>query len=143
MIVEGQGYVKGNTVLKPQRQIRKPNERKKSEDNSSLIRKKALIEKKKKRNAILQIALVAFVLGVMTIWRDTKVYGLQAELGKISGEINQVKAENEALRVDLLKNASLTNIEKNAKGKLDMINPSDAEKVNIDLSKNYLEGLNK
>ncbi len=142
-MIKGQGYVKGNTVLKPQRRVRKPDERKKSEDKSNLIRKKALREKKRNRNAILQIALLVFVLGVMTIWRDTKVYGLQAELGKIKGEISHVKAENEALKVDLLKNASLTNIEKNAKGKLDMVNPADAEKVNIDLSKNYLEGLNK
>ena len=40
----------------------------------------------------------------------------------------------------ILKNSSLKNIESNAKSKLGMIAPVDAEKVDVDLSKNYLEG---
>ncbi|MCR6515412.1 MAG: hypothetical protein ACRDCB_10595 [Clostridium sp.] len=141
VIVKGQGYVKGNTVLKPQRQVNTPNERNKSKNNKKIVRK-ANKNNKDTRNALLQIALVVFVLGVMTIWRDTKVYKLQSELGKFNTEISHVKAENEALKVDLLKNASLKNIEKNAKGKLNMIESQKADKVSVDLSKNYLEGIN-
>ena len=97
-------------------------------------------QKTKKKTAALQIALVIFVLGVGTIWRDTKVYSLQSQIGGLNDEIKTVNAENEALKVDLLKNSSLKNIEANAKNKLGMITPVDAEKVDVDLSKNYLEG---
>ena len=68
------------------------------------------------------------------------MYSLQSQIGGLNDEIKTVNAENEALKVDLLKNSSLKNIEANAKSKLGMITPVDAEKVDVDLSKNYLEG---
>lgn len=141
MIVKEVDYIRGNTANAPQRKyddIRKD----KSIEDAKKRKNKLLKEKKKKtRNAALQIALVIFVLGVLTIWRDTKVYNLQTQIGTLNNEIKVVNSENEALKVDLLKNSSLKNIESSAKKKLGMIAPVDAQKVNVDLSKDYLAGL--
>lgn len=142
MLVEEYDYVQGNTAVNPQR---KYNNTKKTKKNINIDKnkKKKLIrqEKIRKRNAALQIALVIFVLGVITIWRDSKVYRLQTEVGTINSDIKKVTSDNEALKVELLKHASLKNIESNAKNKLKMISTVDAKKVNIDLSKDYLSGL--
>ena len=143
MIVKEFNYVKGNTAVKPERKyddIKRDKRYKDLEKAKRRRNKLAKEHKTKKKTAALQIALVIFVLGVGTIWRDTKVYSLQSQIGGLNDEIKTVNAENEALKVDLLKNSSLKNIEANAKNKLGMITPVDAEKVDVDLSKNYLEG---
>lgn len=141
MIVKEVDYIRGNTANAPQRKyddIKKD----KSLEDAKKRKNKLLKEKKKKtRNGALQIALVIFVLGVLTIWRDTKVYNLQTQIGTLNNEIKVVNSENEALKVDLLKNSSLKNIESSAQKKLGMIAPVDAQKVNVDLSKDYLAGL--
>ncbi|MDQ0149301.1 cell division protein FtsL [Eubacterium multiforme] len=141
MIVKEVDYIRGNTANAPQRKyddIKKD----KSIEDAKKRKNKLLKEKKKKtRNGALQIALVIFVLGVLTIWRDTKVYNLQTQIGTLNNEIKVVNSENEALKVDLLKNSSLKNIESSAQKKLGMIAPVDAQKVNVDLSKDYLAGL--
>lgn len=143
MIVKEVDYIRGNTVNAPQRKyddIRKD----KSSEDAKKRKNKLLKEKKKKtRNGALQIALVIFILGVLTIWRDTKVYNLQTQIGTLNNEIKMINSENEALKVDLLKNSSLKNIESSAKKKLGMISPVDAKKVDVDLSKDYLSGIGK
>lgn len=144
MIVKEYDYVRGNTAVTPQRKyddIKKDKRYKNLEDEKKRKNKLIRQEKIKKRNAALQIALVIFVLGVITVWRDTKVYNLQTQVGTINNEIKTVNSNNEALRVELLKHASLINIESNAKNKLKMISPVDAKKVDIDLSKDYLSGI--
>lgn len=145
VIVKGNDYVKGSTAIKPQRKVSVPKRDRKYEElekAKNRRNKRLKVLKREKRNAVLQIALVVFVLGVITVWRDTKVYSIQSKLGEVKDQIHVVNSENEALRVELLKNSSLKNIEENAKNKLKMVDLSDADKVEIDLSKNYLEGLN-
>ncbi|MEG1004218.1 cell division protein FtsL [Clostridium sp.] len=143
MIVEEFNYVKGNTAVKPERKyddIKRDKRYKDLEKAKKRRNKLAKAQKKKNKSAALQIALVIFVLGVGTIWRDTKVYNLQSQIGGLNDQIKTVSSENEALKVDLLKNSSLKSIESSAKNKLGMITPVDAEKVDVDLSKNYLNG---
>ena len=124
MIVKDFDYVRGNTAVKPQRKyddIKKDKQRKNQKNNKK--KKLATLQKKKKINSTIQVALVIFVY----FYSDT-----------ISFYINN---ENEALRVDLLKHSSLKGIEEKAKSKLGMIPPAKADKVNIDLSKDCLNGL--
>ena len=87
MIVKEVDYIRGNTVNAPQRKyddIRKD----KSSEEAKKRKNKLLKEKKKKtRNGALQIALVIFILGVLTIWRDTKVYNLQTQIGTLNNEM--------------------------------------------------------
>ena len=141
MIVKEVDYIRENTANVPQRKYNDIKKDKSLEDSKKRKNKLLKEKKKKTRNGALQIALVIFVLGVLTIWRDTKVYNLQTQIGTLNNEIKTINSENEALKVDLLKNSSLKNIESSAKKKLGMISPVDAKKVNVDLSKNYLSGI--
>ena len=90
---------------------------------------------------MIQIAMVVLVLGSITIYRDGKVYSLKSDLKNVNKEIKILDAENEAIRVDLLKNSSLKNIENNAKNKIKMLENSEAKKIEIDLSTNHLGDL--
>ncbi|WP_024614997.1 cell division protein FtsL [Clostridium sp. Ade.TY] len=144
MIVKDFDYVRGNTAVKPQRKyddIKKDKQRKNQRNNKK--KKLATLQKKKKIAGTIQVALVIFILGVATIWRDTKVYNLQTQVGTINSEIKTMNSENEALRVDLLKHSSLKGIESKAKNKLGMLPPAKADKVDIDLSKDCLNGLER
>ena len=141
VIVKEVDYIRENTANVPQRKYNDIKKDKSLEDSKKRKNKLLKEKKKKTRNGALQIALVIFVLGVLTIWRDTKVYNLQTQIGTLNNEIKTINSENEALKVDLLKNSSLKNIESSAKKKLGMISPVDAKKVNVDLSKNYLSGI--
>ena len=143
MVVKDYDYIKGNTAAKPQRRNNE-SDRKKYEElkRSKKDRNKRLREdQNKKRKGVLQIALVIFILGVTTVARDTKVYNMQKEVSKINSKIKIVNDENEALRVGLLKVASLENIRTNAEEKLGMTVATKEDIVQIDLSENYFAEL--
>ncbi|MGL4108179.1 cell division protein FtsL [Clostridium sp. LP20] len=143
MVVKDYDYIKGNTAAKPQRRSNESDRRKYEElKRSKKDRNKRLREdQNKKRKGILQIALLIFILGVTTISRDAKVYTMQKEVKKINADIKTVNDENEALRVELLKVASLENIRTNAEEKLGMAVVTKENVVQIDLSENYFAEL--
>ena len=135
-------YINGSTAVKPERKIQRK-ERNYEEYRKAKIRRQKLKkqEKSKKFRNMIQIAMVVLVLGSITIYRDGKVYSLKSDLKNVNKEIKILDAENEAIRVDLLKNSSLKNIENNAKNKIKMLEYSEAKKIEIDLSTNHLGDL--
>lgn len=135
-------YINGSTAVKPERKIQRK-ERNYEEYRKAKIRRQKLKkqEKSKKIRNMIQIAMVVLVLGSITIYRDGKVYSLKSDLKNVNKEIKILDAENEAIRVDLLKNSSLKNIENNAKNKIKMLENSEAKKIEIDLSTNHLGDL--
>ncbi|MGV3025523.1 hypothetical protein ACED96_07350 [Clostridium thermobutyricum] len=135
-------YINGSTAVKPERKIQRK-ERNYEEYRKAKIRRQKLKkqEKSKKFRNMIQIAMVVLVLGSITIYRDGKVYSLKSDLKNVNKEIKILDAENEAIRVDLLKNSSLKNIENNAKNKIKMLENSEAKKIEIDLSTNHLGDL--
>lgn len=135
-------YINGSTAVKPERKIQRK-ERNYEEYRKAKIRRQKLKkkEKSKKFRNMIQIAMVVLVLGSITIYRDGKVYLLKSDLKNVNKEIKILDAENEAIRVDLLKNSSLKNIENNAKNKIKMLENSEAKKIEIDLSTNHLGDL--
>ena len=113
MVSKEYDYIRGNTVLNPKR--RYDEERRKQERES--IDRQRKEQQRKQREAkkavvknILQVASIALVLGVLTIARDGKMYRLQNDLSNVKTEVKTIKAENEALRVNLLKFSSLGDI---------------------------------
>lgn len=66
---------------------------------------------------------------------------MQSEVKEINADIKMVNDENEALRVELLKVASLENIRTNAEEKLGMAVVTKENVVQIDLSENYFAEL--
>lgn len=142
MIVKEFEYIRGNTAVQPRRSSEP--DRKKYEELQKAKRerkRRKLQEERLRRKGIRQIALAIFVLGIITIARDTKVYSMQKSLADINKEIKLIDDENEALRVELLKVASLDNIKTNSESKLGMVVATKDEMIQIDLSENYFEDL--
>jgi cell division protein FtsL len=137
-------YVRGNTAIKPQRKSSEK-DRKKYEElkRSKKNRNKRLQEQQKNmRSAMLQIATAILIVGTVIISRDVKVYSIQNNISGIKSEIKNITAENEAIKVDLLKFSSLDNIKTNAEEKLGMVVATKDNLVEIDMSGDYFQELN-
>ena len=143
MLVKEYDYIKGNTAINPRRQDNEQEriKREKLERAKRNRNKRIREEEIKTRKGILQVALIIVMIGFTTIARDGKVYKMQREVIKINKEIKMINDENEALRVDLLKVASLDNIKTNAEERLDMVVATKENMVEIDFSENYFADL--
>lgn len=145
MVVKEYDYIKGNTALNPKRKVnerdnKKYNELKKSKKN----RERRIQEQKRKTRAtMLQVSLFILIMGIITIARDSQVFTMQKELTNINKEIKIYEAENEALKVDLLKASSLDNIKDIAENKLEMNIATKDNIVAVDLSQNYFKELDQ
>ena len=96
MVNKEYDYIRGNAALNPKRKydeidrkIQKENQER--ERRERLRREKA--QKKQVVKNILNVASVALVLGVLTIARNGKVYGLQNDLSKVRKEISVATEE--------------------------------------------------
>lgn len=140
MVVKEYDYIKGNAALQPSR---KENQR---EDKERIKRKKArknkkLAETRKyNRKALAQIALLIFVMGTITIFREAQLFKMQREIETITSETKSINDENEALNINLLKSSSIKSVREAAE-KMGMVNVTKENTVSLDLSQNYFQGL--
>ena len=143
MVVKEFEYVNGNTVVKPERRSEETDKKKYEELQRSKRErnKRKREEEKKRRNGILQIAAFIFIIGMVIISRDSNVYSTQKELTNINSEIKVVRDDNEALRVELLKVASLENIKTNAEKKLGMVAATKENTIQIELPNKYFDNI--
>ncbi|MBS5926500.1 MAG: cell division protein FtsL [Clostridium sp.] len=142
MKVKEYEYIRGNTAAQPRRSSETDRKRYEELQKAKRERKRRKREEeRRKRRGARQIAAAIAILGFITIARDTKVYSMQNDLAKLNSEIKSVDDENEALRVELLKVASLDNIKTNAEEKLGMVVATKDEMLQMDLSGNYFEDL--
>lgn len=136
-------YIRGNTVTKPNR---KYEEIDKKIQKENLERKKREQQRRKEENKkqlvknILQVAAIALILGVLTIARDAKVYKMQNELSEVKSDIEVTIAEGEALRADLLKYSSISEIKTSAT-ELGMKMPTKDQTISINIEKDYFESI--
>lgn len=140
MVVKEFDYVNGNTALNPKRKVNDPQRDKQYEDlkKSKIDRDRRLKERQKRnRRAATQVIVMLFVLGIATIWRDVKVYTVQAQLTQINSDIKEISAENESLKADILKSSSLDTIKNTAESKLGMIIPGDGDVLRTSSNENY------
>lgn len=138
-------YIRGNTALDPKRIER--NIEKKVQKQSQIKKQKALkIRQNEFRKTlvknILQIASVTLVLGVITIARNGSIYKVQKNLADAKNQISKSNEQGEALRVDLLKYSSVSDVKQIAT-KSKMIMPNSKDSVSIDLSKDFFPNLPK
>ena len=112
MVVKEYDYIKGNTALNPKRKVNERDNKKYDQLKKSKKNRERRIQeqKRKTRATMLQISLFILIMGIITIARDSQVFTMQKELTSINKEIKIYEAENEALKVDLLKASSLDNI---------------------------------
>lgn len=135
--------INGNVVRKPLRKTtEQEREKYKQLQRSKKNRQRRLIEERKRnRRAIMQITILIFFMGVLTIFRDSKVFAMQNDLANVNSDIKEEQLENEALKIDLLKGSSLDNIKTTAEKDLGMTIASKDNMVEIDLSENYFQKL--
>lgn len=140
MIVKEFDYVKGNTVVKPNRRISESDKKYKELERSKRNKQKREYQKKRQtRIACFQIATLIFTIGIVVISRDNKVYKMQKELSTLNSQINTINDENEALRIELLKIGSLENIKTNAESKLGMSIATKDNTMQIEVPSSYFE----
>lgn len=140
-------YIKGNTALKPERKrkvVSKPDKKYKQISKKHKLNTKNILIKNNQRNDrkyLLTVTGVIIVLGFFTILGDSRVYKMEKILSTLNAQVKTTNEENEALKVKIIKNSSLNNIEKNASSKLSMFAPTKKDTVTVDFSKNYFEGI--
>lgn len=139
MIVRELDYVKGNIAVKPERKSTRTDNDRKRELRNKRRKKKELQKKNYIRKSSIQIAAIIFFVGMVTISRDAKVYTMQKELDKLDTEIETIKDENEALRVNLLKIGPLDNIKTQAEERLNMSIATKENTMEIEVPSNYFE----
>ncbi|MGL4873643.1 MAG: hypothetical protein ACRC30_03215 [Clostridium sp.] len=141
MIEREYKYINGNTAVKPERKIREKEKDLNYEKYLKAKLRRELLKKKEKTRrglAIIQVAVVTLALGLIIIHRSAGIYSAQKNVGEIKKEIGILNGENEAIKVELLKNSSLKRIEENAKKKVNMVEAKKGTKVNVDLTTNHL-----
>ncbi|ATD55230.1 hypothetical protein [Clostridium chauvoei] len=137
-------YIRGNTAINPRRDYGNPAKDKSVREKQKIKRQKNKHIQKVKNNrtkGILQLSAVIFILGVATISRNGQIYNMQHELTTLKGEIKKEISNGEAIRVDLLKYASLDKIRSSATGTLKMTAPDKNSTITVDISKNYFPNI--
>lgn len=134
--------VSGNNALVtdslPSRSIRerKYKELETSKREHKKINKQKLVKKKAK---VLKNVLLAFTVAVTLVYRYSLIYDMEKNITEIKKEISVVNADNENLRIGLLKFNNIEEIEKISVQQLNMIPKSKTNVVYIDLEKNNFE----
>lgn len=128
----------GNNAVVTERPLHKE-ERKRQEElkKVKLNRKiKQLEIAREQRKSIIQVVAAILITGVITIGGNSSLYAMQNQVSDINVQINELKSDNEALNLKLLKVASLDNIKDVAENQLGMVNQDTKEIIRYDLSVN-------
>ncbi|WP_274227046.1 cell division protein FtsL [Clostridium sp. 'White wine YQ'] len=131
-------YIKGNNALNPQRKLREPDREEYEKLKRARKQRQVIINNKKAklRAGMTQIIFLVFILGMVTIFRDSQVYKIQKSMASIDSNIKSVEADNEALNLDVLKASSLGNVKQKAETNLGMTIPKKGDIIKVDLSQN-------
>lgn len=138
IIKDGKSYINGNTVLSPERKANEPLRkeqydklRKAQLERESRIKKEQL----KKKKSTIQVITFIFALGLILIGRYAMIFNMQKNLSTIKKEIEVVNAQNEALKVDILRISSFEKVKNTSEKQLKMIEPDKNNALIMDLSK--------
>lgn len=127
-------YIKGNTALVPERQIKE----KVTRDREKLQKRKKEVQKNNKLTKdFMGIVFLLFILGGTSLWMDGYVYFLQKQLSNIEVQFSDELAINEALKLDMLKISSIEKVKTTAEKELGMVYPGKEGTISIDMSKEY------
>lgn len=143
MVIREADYYNDNAVRQPLKQKPEVDKRKYEElEKARRNRIKRKVEaEKKKRKGIMQIAAAIFIIGILSISRDSQVYKMQKQLNHVQNQVKEAEDENEALKIEVMKNKSIQNIVSQANERLGMRIATKDDMVTIDLSNNYFAEL--
>ncbi|MGL4730982.1 MAG: septum formation initiator family protein [Clostridium sp.] len=112
-------------------------ERKKTEKQKSLNKKKVDKQKiLKQRLKFIRNVACSFAVGVFILSRYSAIYNSQMEINKLKDDIYKVKAENESMKVQLIKFNNLSYIENIAINELGMKKPEASKALYMNLTTN-------
>ena len=134
-------YIRGNTAVQPERKIQEREKNREQERRKREQLRKLKQLKVERNKSIVVVASLVFALGVSTVFVNNVVYKLQNKLSTIESEVKEQKDIGEALRVDMLKYASLDKIKSTAENDLSMVYPNEESTITIDMSKEYFSHL--
>jgi cell division protein FtsL len=138
VITEKENVIYGNTVLAPQFEPLRKRENKEYDDLNK-AKKEMLKNMKNKRFKsklyTMRNISVIFIIGLAIVFRYSMIYNYENKLNNVRIEEKKITAENEQLKLDLVKMNNLSNIEEIAVNQLHMVRPDKSEVVFMDLSK--------
>ena len=133
-------YTRGNNAIAPNRKYNPIEEERRVQRKRVTEQKKVKTYKITKIKGIVGISWLIFLLGGLTVGSYGKLYELQKELITTNSDISTLEAENEALRVDLLKYYSIHGIKEVALEK-EMVLPAKSETIEVKWSKDYFKDI--
>lgn len=99
-------YVRGNTVLKPERvQIEKENNDKyeKLEKQKNQLKLKKEKEAKVHKAKIISLIFISFLIGFTVLYRYSLIYSIQKDYVEARQSVGTLAKENENLKINLVK----------------------------------------
>lgn len=138
VITDKQNIIYGNTVTAPRFDPLRKRENEQYEDLSK-ARKEMLRKMRnnrfKNKLSIIRNILIIFIVGIAIVFRYSMIYNNENKLSDVKNEEKRVVAENEQLKLDLVKLDNLSSIEDVAVNQLHMIRADKSAVVFMDLSK--------
>ncbi|MDP4143260.1 MAG: cell division protein FtsL [Bacillota bacterium] len=137
MIVANKQYsTNGNAALVPERKYIPEKKDLKNEQIQSEELKKAKQHKKRVQAKIIVSIFAMFVIGLTIVVRYSDIYVMQRQLTLEQENLNSLTKENEDMKLDLMRQGNLKDIEKQATEDLHMVLPSKDQAIHVDLGKN-------
>lgn len=128
--------INGSSALAPEYVPEKHKKQQSNKQNGK--NKKVQINKQKTRKLkakVLRNILLGFALAITLIYRYCLIYDMEKTAMDVKKQISSVNAENENLKIGLLKYNNIQLIEKTATEELNMIPKSKTNVVYVDLNK--------
>lgn len=100
-------------------------------------------EKNQKKKSAISYILILFALGILLTSRYAIIFNIQKDLSSVKNQIQQIGAENEALKIDILRVSSYESVKNTAEKQLNMKEPDNSKAMMVDLSKNNFKEANK
>lgn len=130
-------YIRGNTVVVPERQIKERESIDRRNKERQEKRKKLAQNKRKLTKDFMGMVTLMFILGAASLSVDGRVYGLQKQLSNLESQVGHEVEINEALDVELLQISSIEKVKTTAEKELGMVYPGKEGTISIDMSKEY------
>lgn len=136
MIVVNDGVlIRGNTVLAPNQVPYRDTDNNKKKNVHS---RKSTRKNVNKKLIIMRNIMIAFIVGMILVWRYCMIYDLQRNLNTTKQNIVTLNKENENLKVELVKYNNIQYIEEVAVNKLNMVTPDRNDAIYANISKNTI-----
>lgn len=146
IVTNNKSNINGNNALAPQQVPSRQADHNKQRDLEKLKKEHIRINKQKsvnKKAKILRNIVLCFIIGITLIYRYSVIYNMEKDILDVKSKISAVNAENENLKIGLLKYNNIKEIENSAVKGLSMIPKSGANIVYINLEKNNFKDFSK